>query len=61
SWLSWVGLASLCFRHEIFNNDQGGRLVARGFSRHALVNDSWKPVRVPRDLRSVLERCVIRD
>ncbi|MDE2293287.1 MAG: acyl-CoA thioesterase [Elusimicrobia bacterium] len=54
TWLSWLGPASVCFQNELSNMDEGGRLVARGFTRHAVLNDQWKASRMPADLRQRL-------
>ena len=54
TWLSWMGPASVCFQNEIYDRDQKDKLVARGFSRHAVVNEHWKPTRIPADIRERL-------
>lgn len=55
TWISSLGIASVVFQNDIYDQDLGGRKVARGFSRHALVNDLWRTARVPEDLRLLLE------
>jgi acyl-CoA thioester hydrolase len=55
TWISELGKGSVRFENEIIDQDLGGRRVARGYSRHALVNDLWRPARVPDDLRKLLE------
>jgi len=50
-WLSWLGPASLIFQNEIH---QEGKIVARGFTRHAVLNEMWKPTRVPKDFKELL-------
>lgn len=55
TWISDIGKASLRFEYEIFDQDLGGRKAAKGFSRHALVNDLWRPARAPEDLRRLVE------
>ena len=55
TWLSELGKASVVFENEIVDKDLGGKAVARGYSRHAIVNDLWRPSRVPDDLRILLE------
>jgi len=55
TWISELGLASVRFEHHVHDQDLGGKLVAEGFSRHAVVNDLWRTARVPPDLRVLLE------
>jgi acyl-CoA thioester hydrolase len=55
TWLSSMGIASVRFENEIYDRESGGRKVARGFSRHAVVNDLWRTTRIPDDLRILLE------
>ncbi|MBI4422462.1 MAG: acyl-CoA thioesterase, partial [Elusimicrobia bacterium] len=43
-----------CFQYEIYDRESADRLVARGFSRHAVVNERWRPTKVPQDLRLLL-------
>ena len=55
TWLSWMGPASVCFQNEIFSVETpDNKPVARGFTRHAVVNELWKPIPVPRDIRDLL-------
>lgn len=54
TWMSWLGPASICFQNEIANVDEGGRLVARGFTRHGVLNERWKPARLPADIKKHL-------
>ena len=60
TWLSWMGPASLCFQYEIYDKDSHDKLIARGFSRHAVLNEYWKPARLPKDLRELFSRFLIR-
>lgn len=53
TWLSELGRASVTFSAEIVDKDIG-KVVAEVFSRHAVVNDLWRPARVPPDLRALL-------
>lgn len=53
--ISELGKASVIFDYLILDEEQGRRKVADGFTRHALVNDLWRAVRVPEDLRRLLE------
>jgi acyl-CoA thioester hydrolase len=55
TWISHMGIASIRFENEIYDREQGARKVARGFSRHAIVNDLWRPSRIPDDLRALLQ------
>ena len=55
TWLSSMGIASVRFENEIYDRETTGRKVARGFSRHAVVNDLWRTTRIPDDLRLLLE------
>jgi acyl-CoA thioester hydrolase len=52
TWVGALGKASLTFVYEVL--DQGGRRLAAGRTRHAVVNESWKPARLPEDLRALL-------
>lgn len=61
TWLSWMGPASLCFQNEIYDREATDRLVARGFSRHAVLNEYWKPVRLPKDIRELLAVYLTQD
>jgi acyl-CoA thioester hydrolase len=47
-----VGPASVTFEYEI---TCGERRVAAGSTRHPLVNRDFRPVRLPADIRAVLE------
>ncbi|MFA5139416.1 MAG: YbgC/FadM family acyl-CoA thioesterase [Elusimicrobiota bacterium] len=60
TWISWMGPASLCFQNEIYDKDSHDKLIARGFSRHAVLNEYWKPTRLPKDLRELFSRFMIR-
>lgn len=55
TWISSLGVASISFANEIYDRDLNDRKVATGFSRHALVNDLWRPAKVPDDLRRLLQ------
>ncbi len=54
TWISEMGRASISFECDIVDKDMGGKLCARGFSRHAIVNDLWRTTRIPDDLRILL-------
>jgi acyl-CoA thioester hydrolase len=54
TWIADLGRASVSFECDIVDKDLGGKLCARGFSRHALVNDLWRTTRIPSDLRLLL-------
>jgi acyl-CoA thioester hydrolase len=55
TWISSMGMASVSFENEVLDQDLGGKKVARGFSRHAVVNDLWRTARIPEDLKKLLE------
>jgi acyl-CoA thioester hydrolase len=52
TWLPELGLASIEFSYEI---RCGERVIATGTTKHPLVNRSFKPVRIPAELRRMLE------
>jgi acyl-CoA thioester hydrolase len=54
TWIAELGRASVSFECDVVDKDLGGKLCARGFSRHAVVNDLWRTTRVPDDLRVLL-------
>ena len=60
TWIAEMGKASISFECDIVDKDLGGKLCARGFSRHAVVNDLWRTTRVPDDLRVLLSPYVGR-
>ena len=49
-----VGRASIGFEYDVVDKSLDGKLLARGSSRHAVVNDLWRSVRLPEDLRVLL-------
>ncbi len=55
TFLSELGGAHIIFGYEITLSETGV-LVARGTTKHAVVNLLWKPTRLPADLRSLLEK-----
>jgi len=55
TWISELGKGSVRFEFEIVDHDLGGKRAALGFTRHAVVNDLWRPTRVPADLRALME------
>jgi acyl-CoA thioester hydrolase len=55
--ISHLGRAHLTFAYEI-SNMETGLLLARGATKHPFVNKSWKPVRVPEKLRTLLSALV---
>ncbi|MBI2362551.1 MAG: hypothetical protein HYV15_04130, partial [Elusimicrobia bacterium] len=61
TWVSWLGPASVCFQNEVLNRDEGDRVVARGFTRHAVLNEQWKPARLPADVKQRLAPFVKTD
>jgi acyl-CoA thioester hydrolase len=54
TWIAEMGKASISFECDVVDKDLGGKLCARGFSRHAIVNDLWRTTRIPDDLRILL-------
>jgi acyl-CoA thioester hydrolase len=52
--LSEVGRAHVTFKSEIF--DEAGKRIAGGSVTLAVVNQLWKPTRLPDDLRAQLEK-----
>ena len=54
TWIADMGKASISFECDVVDKDLGGKLCARGFSRHAIVNDLWRTTRIPDDLRALL-------
>lgn len=54
TWIAEMGKASVSFECDVVDKDLGGKLCARGFSRHAVVNDLWRTTRIPEDLRALL-------
>lgn len=61
TWVSWLGPASVCFQNELQSLEEGGRLVARGFTRHAVLNELWKPSKLPPDVRQRLQSVLKAD
>ena len=53
--VSELGGAHVVFRYEI-TLVESGALVARGTTKHAVVNLLWRPTRLPQDLRTLLEK-----
>ncbi|MDE2490821.1 MAG: YbgC/FadM family acyl-CoA thioesterase [Elusimicrobia bacterium] len=60
TWIAELGRASVRFECDVIDKDLGGKVVARGYSRHAVVNDLWRSARIPSDLRVLLAPCVGR-
>lgn len=54
TWIARIGRASISFECDVVDKDLAGKVVARGSSRHALVNDLWRTTRMPDDLRILL-------
>ena len=54
TWIARMGRASISFECDMVDKDLAGKVVARGYSRHALVNDLWRTTRMPDDLRVLL-------
>jgi len=54
TFISELGGAHITFRYEI-TNIETQQLIATGSSKHAVVNKTWRPVRIPAALRKLLE------
>ncbi len=54
TWISELGRASVSFSCDVVDAEREDKVLARVYSRHALVNDLWRPARVPADLRALL-------
>ena len=54
TWIAELGRASISFECDVVDGDLADKVVAHGYSRHALVNDLWRTTRVPEDLRLLL-------
>lgn len=54
TFISELGGAHISFRYEI-TNVETKQLIATGFSKHPVVNREWKPIRIPKPLRQLLE------
>jgi|CXWL01.1.fsa_nt_gi acyl-CoA thioester hydrolase len=54
TWISELGRASISFTCEVVDGERGDKVVAKVYSRHALVNDLWRLTRVPADLQALL-------
>lgn len=54
TWISHLGRGSVTFENDIYDRELGGRRVARGQTRHAVVNDLWRSTRIPNDVRLAL-------
>lgn len=55
TWVCALGRASVTFAYEIVDAENPGRGLAKGRTRHALVNGQWKPTRAPDELRRAME------
>jgi acyl-CoA thioester hydrolase len=49
--LSAMGFASIEFAYEIIYND---KIIVTGVTKHPLVNKSFRPIRIPAELRDTL-------
>jgi len=58
TFLSELGHAHLTFGSEIY--DESGKLIAKGSVTLAVVNLLWKPTRLPADLRTLLEKNLVK-
>ncbi len=55
TWVSALGKASVSFAYEVLGEGPSGRRLAAGRTRHAVVDERWKPARLPEDLRAALD------
>jgi len=53
--LVWLGLASICFQHEVYGSGPAEKLVAQCLSRHVVLDGAWKPARLPKDIKALLQ------
>jgi acyl-CoA thioester hydrolase len=51
--VSAVGHASITFSYEII---RGSTRIAAGMTKHPLVNRDFRPIRIPAEIRQILER-----
>lgn len=58
TWVAKLGPASIVFNYEI-ENKETKKMVARGSSKHPVVNPQWKPVAVPEAVRALLASAVL--
>lgn len=54
TFLSELGGAHSVFRYEIFMSDTNA-LIARGHTKHPVVNLLWRPTRLPESVHSLLK------
>lgn len=55
--ISELGAASIAFSYDVVHG-KTQKPLARGYTKHPFVDPSWKPVRVPADLRRLITPCV---
>jgi acyl-CoA thioester hydrolase len=55
TFVSDLGGAHVSFTYDIVHAESG-KLLAKGFTKHPFVNNNWKPVRIPKDLKAALAR-----
>ena len=54
TWIKDLGHAHVDFEYEIVSAETKKKL-AHGFTRHPFVNNHWKPVRVPEEIKRILK------
>jgi len=54
TFLGELGGAHVVFRHDIYSAESNA-LIARGHTRHAVVNLLWRPTRLPEHTRAALQ------
>lgn len=52
-WISEVKNTSFKFEYEVLKN---GKVVAEGFTRHCCTTKDLKPVKIPDDLRKIIDK-----
>ncbi|MBD3379254.1 MAG: YbgC/FadM family acyl-CoA thioesterase [Candidatus Omnitrophica bacterium] len=52
TWISEKGSSRMTFSYEV---DVSGKVIATGFTKHAFINSSGKPIPIPDDIRYILE------
>lgn len=57
--LAEMGGASVIFHYEILDPETA-KPLARGFTKHAVVNLLWRPTRLPDDLRTLLGSFLVK-
>ena len=48
-----IGYASIEFKYEVF---LGGKIIAQGSTKHPFVDRNFRPTRIPKEFRAILEK-----